>query len=243
MATRKDTCWDVADKVGMAASTRIMLLYGLAGTGKTYTGYRVSQALKRPLYSVTLTEDTLASELRGHWIPNAGADGAWTWHYGPFIEAWRKGGVLVINEVDHAGGDALDLCMATLDDPESARITLPSGEEVRPKEKFRAIATMNGEPEDLPMALADRFTVRVNITHPHPDAVAALPEDLRPLAKLVSDPNPERRVGMRAIRAFGQLRSEVGESFAAKACFHDRAQELLDASKVAAMQRSAAGKA
>ena len=85
-------------------------------------------------YSVTLTPDTPAAELRGHYIP-VGSD--FKWQDGPAISAWRYGGRLVVNEIDHAGGDALSFLLVCLDSDSTACLTLPTGEMVRPHPQFQ----------------------------------------------------------------------------------------------------------
>src|SRR5207244_1607050 len=118
--------------------------------------------------------------LRGHFIPKGQE---FIWMDGPALTAFRLGSRLVLNEIDKASGDALTFCHALLDDPGIARITLPTGETVIPHEDFHVIATMNGEPEDLPDALRDRFAVRIHIDKLHPEAVEALPKDLHKIAR------------------------------------------------------------
>ena len=98
------------------------------------------------------------------------------WNDGVAIEMWKKGGRLVLNEIDHAGQDVSSILHGLLDDVEFAEITLPNEEKevVRPNKGFQVIATMNGEPEDLPEALRDRFPIKINIENIHPKAVESL---------------------------------------------------------------------
>jgi hypothetical protein len=92
---------------------------------------------------------------------------------------------------------------------------------------------MNGELDDLPFALQDRFKIAIEVTEPHPDAIASLPEDLQGVAR-----SPEayglgnqRPATIRAWHAFATLREIDGISTedAAKAVFAHRAAELMDA--------------
>src|SRR5579872_385453 len=113
------------------------LLYGPPGTGKTSIANRYGDPTD--VFNIYLTDETPAAELRGHYVPK-GTE--WIWKHGPAIMAWLVGGRLVINEINNASGDALDFLMAILDDHEIARLTLPTGETVRPHPNFRVVATM-----------------------------------------------------------------------------------------------------
>lgn len=219
--------WQLVKAV--ADHARTLLLYGPPGTGKSFAAHGDGS---RPVYSVTLTPDTPAAELRGHYVP---VGGEFVWRDGPCTRAWREGARLVINEIDHAGGDALSYLLNCLDSSATARITLPSGETVRPADGFQCVATMNGKPdEDLPEALRDRFPVRVEITEPHPAGVDSLPPDLREAARAtVCSPDPERRITLRAWLDFAKLRALAGEEAAAYAVFRHRAEDVMQSFKIA----------
>lgn len=211
------------------------LLFGPPGTGKTTAAINAARDLKVSVYNVTLTDETPAAELRGHYLP-AGAE--WKWQDGPALSAYRNGGILVLNELDHASGDALDFLHNLLDDPNASRITLPSGETVFPHDDFRAVATMNSHYNDLCVdrpAVGDRFAVAIEVLIPHPDAVAALPEDLREVAanSAGSDLSDDRPATLRRWKAYGNLRETIGETDAAIAVFAHRAAEVCDAVKLA----------
>ena len=169
--------WELFDKV-VGTSDRI-LLYGIPGTGKTYQATKVNVPTDKEVYSTTLTIDSTASEMIGHYIPND--TGTFDWNDGVAIKAWREGTRLVINEIDHAGPDVSSVLHAILDDADIARLTLPNKrkETVTPSKGFSVIATMNGTPDMLPEALADRFGVKININSVHPDAIKSLPEKYR----------------------------------------------------------------
>lgn len=224
MATKsKVDVWGMVDKVlGVA---RTALLYGPPGTGKSYAAH--SAADGKAVYSITLTPDTPAAELRGHYVP---VGGAFEWRDGPALRAWREGARLVINEIDHAGGDAVSFLLNCLDSAATARLTLPTGETVRPADGFQAVATMNGSPEhDLLPALRDRFPVAVEIEEPHPAAIASLPSDLQAAARgTVCAKEPERRITLRAWLAYADYRKSCGDELAALAVFGaDRYLDVL----------------
>lgn len=224
MATKtKVDVWGMVDAVlGVA---RTALLYGPPGTGKTFAAH--GRDADRTVYSVTITPDTPAAELRGHYVP---VGGSFEWRDGPAVRAWREGARLVLNEIDHAGGDAVAFLLNCLDSPATARLTLPTGETVRPADGFQAVATMNGSPEhDLLPALRDRFPVAVAIEEPHPAAIESLPADLQDAARgTVCASEPERRITLRAWLAFAAHRRELGPEVAAMAVFGpDRFRDVL----------------
>lgn len=233
MAQKKtgEQIWDLVEMV--IALTRCVLLYGPPGTGKSLAGHRVELG-QRELFSITMTVDTAAAELRGHYIPVG--NGEFRWHDGPAIRAWRCGGRLVINEINHAGGDALSFLLNCLDTPETAMLTLPTGETVRPHPDFQCVATMNGDPEsDLPDALKDRFPNAIEIPEPHPQGIARLPFDLQKIARGTSHaPDATRRVSLRQWLAFASLRDDIGPNDAAYVVFGKRADEVLTALSIAA---------
>jgi MoxR-like ATPase len=172
----ESNCWKLFDAI-IGATPRI-LLYGVPGTGKTYQA-NTTNLEGRNTYNVTLTQDSSASELLGHYVLNE--TGGMDWLDGIGVQAWKDGARLVVNEIDHAGVDVMSFLHALLDDPEFAKFTLPNKrkETVRPQPSFQVIATMNGVPEDLPEALIDRFPVKINIDTVHPSALESLPEKFR----------------------------------------------------------------
>lgn len=222
--------WDLVASV--IRNSRSTLLYGPPGTGKSHAAHTADRD-GRPLFTITMTPDTPAAELRGHYVP---AGGEFRWQDGPAIRAWREGGRLVINEIDHSGGDALSFLLACLDSPQTACLTLPTGELVKPADGFQVVATMNGDPdEDLPAPLRDRFPVAIEIKEAHPAGIALLPRDLQAAAKgSVVTSDPARRLTLRAWLAFASLRASIGAEAAAQAVFRSRAGDVLDALRIAA---------
>jgi len=219
--------WNIIEAIERGAYR--VLLYGPPGTGKTTSAYNAAKKLGKSVYNITLSDETPAAELRGHFIP-MGSE--WKWMHGPAVRAYLEGAVLLLDEIDKASQDALDFLHGLLNDPDVARLTLPNGETITPAPGFQVIATMNGELDDLQPALQDRFAIAIEVRKPHPDAIKALPADLQSAAKTVEDyENAERPATLRRWAAFALLREleEVGPQNAAKAVFAHRAGELLDA--------------
>jgi MoxR-like ATPase len=189
----------------------------------------VQRRERQAVYTVTMTEETPAAELRGFYMPNG--HGGFDWHHGPGITAWLDGARLAVNEVDKASDDAKTLLYALLDDPDFARLTLPTDDTVRPAPGFSVVGTTNALPDVLPDALRDRFPVRILIDEVHPDALLKLPDYMRLAArettKLALD--DARRVSLREWYAFAELVGKLGDERAADVMFGDRAFAVLDA--------------
>lgn len=218
--------WKVAEAV-VRAGTGNTLLYGPPGTGKSYA----AQSGASDVFNITITPETPAAELRGHYHPRGGE---FVWQDGPVVAAMRRGCRLVLNEIDHAGGDTLSFLLAALDNPESCRITLPSGETVRPSHGFHVVATMNGQPGDLLPALRDRFAAAVEISDVHPAAIERLSPDLRNAARGTVGAEGSDRISLRSWLCFDKLRPIVGPETAAQAVFSADWRAVLDSLTVAA---------
>ena len=233
----KHDCWAVTDAV-MGVSQRI-LLYGPPGTGKTYAAQRRALVDDQTVYSITMTEETPMAEIRGHFVQK---EGSFVWMDGPAVRSWKEGARLVINEIDRAGDDVLSFLYAIMDDPGFASVTLPTGETISPVDGFQLVATMNGEPDDLPDALQDRLPVSIEIGDLNPEALQRLPEDLQEPAKNTTLlDNNARRLSIRAWLEFASLRDKLGVSMgdeeglemAAQAVFGDRGHDAVLALQVA----------
>jgi hypothetical protein len=221
-------CWNLTSAV-VGKSERV-LLHGVSGTGKSWAARR-DNLNGSTVFSVSLTEETPAAELRGHYGLRGGE---YVWMDGPCVRAWREGCRLVLNELEKASGDAQTFLLGILDDKEIAQQTLPNGETITPHEDFHVIATMNGNPNDLEPALRDRFPCCIKIDEVSPGALDNLPEDVRTAAVntgLVDD--PQRQISVRVWNEFVRLREEVGEEFAAACIFGERSATALDHLKVA----------
>jgi MoxR-like ATPase len=213
-----------------------MILFGPPGTGKTFAGLNYGN-VSAGAFRLVCTEDMTNLDVTGGFMP---ADGGFQWLDGSALKAWNgdglNGGRLVVDEIDKAGGDVFATLLSMLDSEESAEWEHPvTGRTHKPKPGFSAIMTTNVEEmQDLPQALIDRFPVQIRIDAPHPDALANLSRDLHNIAMNLADAG-DRRVSLRAFFAFDQLRKTIGAEEGAKIIFHERAESILDAMKIDAV--------
>lgn len=75
-----------------------VLLKGPAGTGKSALGPQCAKAMGLPFASMSLTGGTTESHFTGRALPNA--HGQFVHHTTPFLEAFEKGGLVLLDEVD-----------------------------------------------------------------------------------------------------------------------------------------------
>jgi MoxR-like ATPase len=232
MTTNND-CWSMVSSV--LGRSRRVLLYGPPGTGKTYSAVKQNAPMnmegKPNVFQITMTEDTAAANLEGFYKPNN--SGGFEWHDGIAIQSWRNGGRLIINEIDHASPDAMTFLHAILDDQDIAMLTLNNDtkETVRPAEGFQVVATTNSPPESLPLALKDRFPVKIYVDSIHPKAMEQFPDEWH---KVINDTtlidDPEERISVRAWKEFFDLQEKgFKKSQAGRLVFGDKADELVDA--------------
>ena len=224
------TGWELYDLMLENRVPRLMI-WGPPGLGKSYTPWEIANREGWEFLSITMTDQTPMSELRGHYILK-GND--FVWHDGVVSRAWRMSKeqmvILEINEIVEASADAEVFLHNALDDPEFARLDLPTGETLRPAmDNLIVVATMNGRPEHLRDALRDRFPVTIEVTEPHPRAVQALPEDLRDFAKIAcAEKKGADRLSIRPLVAFAKLREKFKDpKLAAQAIWGSRGMDYL----------------
>lgn len=226
-------CWQDVQECMDAGIDRI-ILFGPAGTGKTYAGLHFGD-VSAGAHRLVCTEDMTSMDVTGAFMPDG--SGKFSWVAGAALKAWEgngvSGGRLIVDEVDKASGDVFALLLAMLDSPESASWEHPeTGRVHRPKDGFSAVMTTNIENmEELPMALADRFPVRIRINAPHPTALEKLSYDLRAYAIRMADAG-KRRISLRTFMAYDKLRKQLGDEKASRIIFGERAESVLDAIRV-----------
>jgi MoxR-like ATPase len=199
------TDWSFVERVLRSPHARTVYIYGPPGLGKTWAAMYLGD--HRAYYALTLTEETSATELRGHYLPKGRS---MPWHDGPATMAMRAGARLILNELTHASPDVLSLLHPLLENPDTACLTLPTGETVRPASGYTVVATDNLPPEDLPAALRDRFDCVLHVNEPHPAALAQLPEHLRGPALRGLLLEPDRRISLRGWLSVHRLEAEFG---------------------------------
>lgn len=233
VTAEQSLAWHLAESLLGVGKT--CLLHGPAGTGKTFAAeHHLPEGSPEPIV-LTLTDETSAADLFGFYV--AGPHG-FEWRDGPATRAARAGARFVVNEIDHASGDAIAALYCIADESASARWTLANGETLRPAAGFHTVATSNATPDEAlnGEGVADRFKLRVHLDTPHPASVAALPEDLRSAAEASCvHPDESQRLTMRTWRAFADLRERLGDALlAAQITFGaHRAQPVLDSLAVA----------
>lgn len=226
-------CWQDVEDALNAGIDRV-ILFGPAGVGKTYAGLHFGD-VEAGAYRLVCTEDMTTMDVTGGFMPSK--DGGFMWLDGSALKAWKgngkKGGRLIVDEVDKAGGDVFATLLAMLDSPESASFEVPeTGEIVRPLNGFSAVMTTNIENMgELPTALSDRFPIKIRINEPHPTALLALSPDLRGYAVRMADMGDDR-ISLRAFMALDKLRKSFGLERACQLTFGRRAGQIIDALKI-----------
>lgn len=218
--------WNFVDGMLACRAARTVYLWGPPGTGKTYSAFH-SGLRGREVYSITLTPETPAAELRGFWTPKGSE---FVWQDGPFIHAMRKGARIVINEISHASHDVLAILHPVLESLDTAQLTLPSLETVTPAEGFQVVCTDNLPIDQLPASLQDRFNSVLHVSRPHPKALARLPEDLREAALRTFDLESERAVSIRGWLTVCEMEGEFDRPTAIRAVFgRERGDQIYNA--------------
>lgn len=226
--------WALIEQILAYVEVRTLYLFGPPGIGKTFAAYHYGRVGKG-FYACTLTDETSAAELRGHFIFKGGDA---LWHDGPFVRAMREGKRLVINEITNASSDVLALLFPILESFETACLTLPSGETVRPAEGFHVVATDNRAPELLPEALQDRFMAYVEVTETHPAALEAISPELRKVAKQTIG-DGDRLISARGWHSLDILRQEFGLSDACALAFGLQRGDTIHDALVLALEEQA----
>ena len=218
--------WALVERVLGSERIDHVLIWGPPGIGKSYAAYQAGR-ISRGVYSIHLTQETAASELRGFYVPRGGE---LVWQDGPVVRAMREGARLVLEELPEASEDARSFLHAVLDNHETARITLPTSETVVPAPGFQVVATANAGPEALSPALRDRFDALLHVTEPHPEGLALLSEPLRRLAMRSFSLPEERYISLRSWIVLEKLQHELALFDACRVVFGpERGAQIHDA--------------
>jgi hypothetical protein len=229
--------WQAAD-FALSNGLGRVLLYGAPGTGKTY--YALNYHLnEKPSYRLVCTDDMTDADLIGMWQPfdNNGERGL-RFEEGVAIKAWRSGGRLVVDEINRVNGDIESRLMSLIDTHASSSWQHPqTGEIITPHADFSVVATMNGEPEDLGLAIQDRLVVQLEVNTPHPDGIATLPNYLQDLALSFGSRTDKDRYSLRNFVEFASIYEKSGNlQHSAQVCLPRIAEQLVDTMALARME-------
>ena len=228
------TNWKLIERLLECKDIRVFYLWGPPGVGKTWSAFNIGCS-DRGYYSVTLTEDTPANELRGHYLLKGNE---MVWADGPFTRALREGARLVINEISRGNAETWSLLLPVAESPETARLTLPTNETIQPAEGLQIVFTDNQPPDTLPDALQDRFECQMRIGEPHPSALEMLSPSIRKAMEATNDLPEGRRVSIRAWLTIERLRASLGLADASRGVFGEaRGEEIYRAIRMAEMSQ------
>lgn len=203
-----------------------VISFGPPGTGKTSLGWAAARRGQQ-VFEVTCTSEQSAATLTGFFVPKGD-------HFeyldGIAVRAWlgepvrlfadpddefseyeeiHMGGLLVINEIDKASPDMMDCLHVIADDPSVARLYLPDGRVVKPRQNFWCWATTNALPEDLPEPIQDRFPLMLPVWEPGEGQLNLLSEPTRVICKnlysSVKGTGRSPQFTFRALRVFDNL--------------------------------------
>jgi len=228
-------CWQKLDDSLNNGINRV-LLYGAPGTGKTFAGLTMKPT-NQNAYRLICTDEMTTATIEGAYLPD---QNGFAYREGVAVKAWREGARLVIDEINRANSDVMSLLLAFTDTVASSSWQNPQTLQiVRPMPEFSVIMTMNGEPDDLEPALLDRFTVHIEITEPHPQALEQLPEYLRNPAKVFATLRDNERASLRAFMTVAQLEPKLGLARALEIALPRQKHEIEIAIKVAQQAKEA----
>lgn len=158
-----------------------ILLFGPPGTGKSAFAVYLGRKRSKEVEVFNVNKFSSKPDILGHFISTPGGS---TFCFNAGARAMMHGRPLVLNEIDHGGPEIMSTLHFICDHQTVAQETLPDGNGtvLKASPGYRVIATMNGDPINLPLAIRDRFQIQKNILLANPDAVDTLPDTLRQFA-------------------------------------------------------------
>lgn len=141
-----------------------VLLCGQTGCGKTTACQLYADTKKRDLITYNCHLNTESSDFIGSIRPSRceETNRTFTWVDGPLVEAMKRGGVFLMDEISLADDAVIERLNSVLEPTRSVTLTEKDGEEIYANESFRLVATMNpgGDygKKELSPALRNRFT-------------------------------------------------------------------------------------
>jgi MoxR-like ATPase len=181
----------------VVASTENFILFGPPGTGKSSICRRAAEARGWAAYPIQASDQMSgASFFQLAWVE---ADGSMSVRRGPGLTAFADGGVLIVEEINEASQDALGVLTMLMVRGHGATVRTMDNVLVSQHDNYRVLATMNGDPTELPARILDRASA-VPILCPSAAMIRALPTDLA-------------RLTMRAYAAARELALDDGLPF------------------------------
>lgn len=212
------------------------LIFGPPRTGKSSWACQTFVDCER----VTLFQEQPIEDLIGCRSLESGPRGETVtgWVDGPVVRAMRGGKVLLIDEIDQFSPDVRCLLMAALDSREICRLTLPSGEVIRPSDGYGVIATTNAHPSELPDAVRQRFPLVVRAAEPSSRVTARLPAGFREMVQRHYQSTQTSAYtppcDCCTVFGFDALSAALGAEAAARLIWGDDASDMLAAAAVQA---------
>lgn len=208
-------------------------LIGPAGCGKTMLAKQVAEALGLRFASLSCSPGMSEAKLLGRVIPRIAGDAASIYESTLLVDAYREGGVLLLDEMDNADPSILTLLNTMLD---NGFVNLPDGSIAERHPDTLVIASMNtyGHGSDriyvgrtaLDGATLDRFSgTQVELDYDRALEAKLCPEDeirkkVHDIRDKVREHKLRRIVSTRFLLAVRDLHLKVGDTLkeAIRAC-------------------------
>ena len=210
---KRDWC-----RAAMAFGTaQNFILYGVPGTGKSYTVQQWLDANGVTYVRPIIHDQSSADELTGVKVqvidPTTG-NSKFDTHIGPLVDAYANGKVFLWDEMNRASEECLTLGFLALDGlPIDVDIVGEGVRTYKPHPNFRCIGFSNDHVDEFPGGLKRRMHAKVAINDLAPGLWAAIPKSLH---KLVQASAFEEDTAKRITGAEWQLVAQWAQDLATK---------------------------
>ena len=144
-----------------------VLIIGPKGTGKTTLVHEFAAKKNLKLESVNLSLRTRESHLVGSKTMESGTV---SFDEGVLVKSMKQGGIMYLDELNTAEPDMLPRLDEVLDDRRKLVLKESTGEQIKAKDDWFVIATINPlshvGTKELPPQLLSRFPVRIRLEYP-----------------------------------------------------------------------------